>query len=428
MTLLRAPEWELGAHAHTQVAKSKHAARRPTAAEHTRLAPWRPRKPGDWVRFRPAPPWWYSPLVVRRLPPSRQSWALAAAVVVLSSGAAARAVPPTGAAVRTATLSEASWTHHEVIPGERLGDIADRYGVRVGDLQRWNRMEDGAFLRVGRELRVRARSAPPPRARVTHVVRSGDSWNGIAAAYGIDGVRSVRRWNPDVERLRPGQELVLWVEGPEHEPAPEPERAELPRVHVAATATSVGRPDRGRIVGGMQLPPNEALYTIRNPSHAWASSHTITELQRAIAEFRRQTGFAREIVVADISREGGGRFRPHRSHTSGRDVDVRLPLALGVPSGTIPWRARDVDWDVAWDLVKSFVASGQVRYIFLARQRQRELWQAAKRAGATSEEIDEILQYPRHAQTAVVRHSKGHVKHIHVRFECADYETACADL
>ena len=61
------------------------------------------------------------------------------------------------------------------------------------------------------------------------------------------------------------------------------------------------------------------------------------------------------------------------------------------------------------------------------RSRQVPLYRAALRAGASEEEISTFLQYPHGAPKAIVRHSSGHVKHIHVRFLCAEYETQCSD-
>jgi murein endopeptidase len=208
---------------------------------------------------------------------------------------------------------------------------------------------------------------------------------------------------------------------------PEAAEALLPVVHVAGTALSVGSAAHGRLLHGIQLPQNDALYTIRNPENTWGSSHAIEELQLAIAAFRRSYGFERELVIEDMSQHHGGRFPPHHSHRSGRDVDVELPLKVGVPVGTIPRQASLVNWDAAWSLVKSLIATGEVRYIFLSRTRQDKLYEAAQRAGATEQELEEYIQYPHHGLTAYVRHSHGHDKHIHVRFTCAPYESDCSD-
>jgi LysM repeat protein len=198
-------------------------------------------------------------------------------------------------------------------------------------------------------------------------------------------------------------------------------------IGVPKTAFSIGQPARGRLKNGLQLPSNDALYTIRNPEHSWGSSHMIEELQRGLANFRRASGFDRRILIEDMSQHGGGRFGPHKSHRSGRDVDIQLPVRAGLRQDIVPDDMSLVDWDATWAMIKGFVTTGQIKYIFLSRSRQVPLYRAALRAGASEEEISRYLQYPHGAPKAIVRHSSGHVKHIHVRFLCADYETQCSD-
>ena len=60
---------------------------------------------------------------------------------------------------------------------------------------------------------------------------------------------------------------------------------------------------------------------------------------------------------------------------------------------------------------------------------QRRLYKAAKHAGASEEELDMLLQYPRGsaANLGLVRHAPGHEGHIHVRYPCGPAEPECAD-
>jgi LysM repeat protein len=341
-------------------------------------------------------------------------------------------VPPQATLASTSSLVGAKWVKHRVIPGDRVAAIAKRYGVDASDVRRWNKLNEKSILQVGKELRIHTRVEPPVIERVRYRVKRGDSWSRIAQKHDVSVRRLRRQWNPKIKGLQPGQKLVVWVEreaGSEKARGTDADEGgkALPQVAVSKVAESVGRPGRGRIRRAIQLPPNPALYTIRNPAHSWASSHTITHLQKAVADFRERTGFEREIVIADISRKGGGRFRPHHSHTSGRDVDIRLPLAEGVEAGKVPWGPNEVDWDATWEFVRSIAATGQVQYVFLARPRQRLLYRAAKRSGASKEELEQLVQFPRYARTAMVRHSRGHVKHLHVRFTCGESETRCRD-
>lgn len=370
--------------------------------------------------------------------------ALALALGLSARAAPVCALPPAAAALAASTTEAARWVQHRVIPGERLAEIAERYGVAVTKILQWNELQaPKPLLRVGQKLRIWTAATAPERAKQHYTVRQGDSWSKIAKRFDVDQTRLRRDWNPQQAELSPGEQLVVWVDrspegadspvltssvGSVSAPiAPSPPLALLAPLPAGHSGRSVGTPTRGRLLGGVQLPEQSALYTVRNPEHSFGTSLTVATLQSALADFRRDTGFERELVVCDMSRQGGGRFRPHRSHTSGRDVDIRLPLRRGVPDGTIPRAASLVDWDAAWALVKSLVDTGQVRYVFLARQRQRPLYEAARRAGETAESLEALMQYPRRSLAAVVRHSVGHIKHIHVRFRCAADESQCID-
>lgn len=393
---------------------------------------------------------------MRRRSPQSLLLTLALAAAVSGSSTQVRAIPPAAATLAATTAEAARWVQHQVIPGERLAEIAERYGVAVGKILQWNELQaPRPLLRVGQKLRIWTAAAAPERRRQRYTVRAGDSWAKIARRFDVDQQRLRRDWNPKEDALAPGDELVLWVDRAPAEPS-EPDVPTLtatagrsqdstaPKAPLAKTplmtppmvlaplpaghaGRSVGTPTRGRLVGGVQLPPQPALYTIRNPDHSFGSSLAVTSLRSALADFRRDTGFARELLVCDMSKERGGRFRPHRSHTSGRDVDLRLPLRRGVPDGTIPVLASQVDWDATWALVKSLLATGQVRYVFLARPRQKPLYDAARRAGESVQSLEALIQYPRRSLAAVVRHSAGHTKHIHVRFRCAPDESQCVD-
>jgi len=352
------------------------------------------------------------------------------------------AVPPAAAAAASA-LGE-RWIEHRVAPGERIAEIGDYYGVGSSDIIAWNKLDkDRPMIRTGQQLRIMTSAPSQSRERMSYLVRRGDSWATLSKRFAVTISRLRDQWNKGEESLQMGARIVVFrISEPElavpSTTAPSltaiatPVAAVkmpvsvLPMIAPAAGGQSVGRPDRGRIANATQLPINGGLYTVRNPDHSWGSSHAITLLARSIQEFRT-TGFSGEVVIQDMSRKNGGRFRPHRSHQSGRDVDIRLPLRSGLTMGTIPTEAHHVDWDATWALMRAMLATDRVRFIFLSRPRQKQLYEAALRAGATKEELEPLLQFPRHSKTAVIRHSRGHTKHFHVRFSCGPDEPACID-
>lgn len=69
---------------------------------------------------------------------------------------------------------------HTVSAGENLTDIAQRYGLSLTELRRFNKMQPReSVIRVGQSLRL-----APPEAR-EHVVRSGDNLSLIAGRYRV---------------------------------------------------------------------------------------------------------------------------------------------------------------------------------------------------------------------------------------------------
>lgn len=216
----------------------------------------------------------------------------------------------------------------------------------------------------------------------------------------------------------------------------------LPLRLVPFGGISVGEPHRGRLYGGIQLPQNPHVYTVRRPEFAYGSTHAVTHLQIALAKFRHYSRYRGPLIVSDLSGAQGGRHWPHISHQSGRDVDVWLPLRCdrngvtlkGGDLQTAPLidlerfsaaRPNEVDWDASWQLVKALVRTGQVEGIFLARPHHSLLRQAALRDGLKASEADAIIQGEQRTLQPVVRHVRGHDKHLHVRFHCADYESYC---
>lgn len=222
----------------------------------------------------------------------------------------------------------------------------------------------------------------------------------------------------------------------------DPDTSGLPLRLVPFGGISVGEPHRGKLYGGIQLPENPRVYTVRRPEYAYGSTHAVTHLQIALAKFRHYSAYRGPLIVSDLSGVQGGRHWPHISHQSGRDVDVWLPLRCdrkgvtlkGGDLETAPLidlehfsaaRPNEVDWDASWQLVKALVRTGQVEGIFLARPNHTFLRQAALRDGLKAKEADEIIQGEQRTLATMVRHVRGHDKHLHVRFRCADYESYC---
>ncbi|WP_240919343.1 LysM peptidoglycan-binding domain-containing protein [Nonlabens sp. SY33080] len=103
---------------------------------------------------------------------------------------------------------------YRVKSGDYLGKIANKYGVSVSKLKRWNNLRSSK-LRIGQKLYIHPRRpvATIPVSQnntsTTHKVKSGDSFWTIARKYGTS-VRNLKKLNPDkTENLKPGMVLKL---------------------------------------------------------------------------------------------------------------------------------------------------------------------------------------------------------------------------
>jgi murein endopeptidase/LysM repeat protein len=319
---------------------------------------------------------------------------------------------------------------HVLIPGETLDDVARRYQVEVGDLEKWNALKRGAPIpSKKKDLRVITSHTPPPREKLEHVVKRGDTWDKIAAEFGLD-VAELRRMNPRLgDKLDPAKKhkVVAWRDL-DTSPAAALS-AKLAQLRVRAGGISIGKPNRGRLVRGVQLPDRPDLYVRRKPDEAYGSTHTIMQTLVAVTRFRHESGYKGNLVIGAMSRPKGGRFRPHKSHQSGRDVDIRLPL-LASAQGKKHTTAADVDWRATWQLMRAFLDTGQVEYIFLDFNLQKRIYKAARESGVSREQLDLWLEWPvrvknRKNKRVVIRHVEGHTSHMHVRIRCGPKETHC---
>lgn len=295
---------------------------------------------------------------------------------------------------------------HEVVPGEHLGQVAGRYGVRRSDLTKWNASlrKNPDFLKVGQDLRVCPEIAPRERTKIQYTVAEGDSFGEIAGRYGLT-MKELERYQQgkldDPSKLRPGQSLVVWVDG-----------------RVVPGFGGIDD-DKGVLSGGVQLPTGKH-YHVKWQAAAWGTSSTVRAIQSAVADYKRRMPGGPKVHIGDISKRAGGKFPPHVSHQHGRDVDIGYVLTGKHANETRFHSANGNNLDVArtWRLIKAFIDTGTVGYIFMDYRIQKLLFEHAEKHGASEEMLDELFQYPRgRGRThGIIRHWKGHVNHFHVRF------------
>jgi membrane-bound lytic murein transglycosylase D len=117
---------------------------------------------------------------------------------------------------------------YSVKSGDYLGKIANRYGVSVSSIKRWNGLKSND-LRVGQRLTIYPRHAvasapsateskpavkkPLPKGEYkTYVVKEGDSLWLISQKYPQVSVAQLKEWNNiwSTKSLKPGTKLRIY--------------------------------------------------------------------------------------------------------------------------------------------------------------------------------------------------------------------------
>jgi penicillin-insensitive murein DD-endopeptidase len=210
------------------------------------------------------------------------------------------------------------------------------------------------------------------------------------------------------------------------------------------TSVSVGKPSGGRVIDGVRL-PNQGEGFFTRP--VWASRgqrYGTDELIDLLAGVSRRM-IARvkdtRLVIADLSGRGGGPARLwHRSHQSGRDVDllyyVRKDGQAVEPDAMRAFDrngvARDgsgITLDVArtWMLVKDLVTAYEapVQYIFIYEPIAVKLIEHAQLIGEPEPVIAKVRRALKQPGDSAPHHD-----HMHVRIYCSEDDKlyGCRDM
>jgi len=178
---------------------------------------------------------------------------------------------------------------------------------------------------------------------------------------------------------------------------------------------SVGRPNRGALWNGV-LMPDGPLWEVVDPKHSFGTEETIRSIAAAVEAVHGRFPDSPKLYIGQLSSEHGGYLRPHRSHQTGRDVDIGY-YYLGGPRWYVRATAATLDRARTWALVKSFVQDPNVEAMFMDRSVQRLLRDYAEDHGESPAWLVSVFDGKGNAEP-LVRHEWGHLTHLHVRFRC----------
>ena len=326
----------------------------------------------------------------------------------------------TVALVAAASPARATQQTHVVEPGDTLWELAEAHGCTVAQLRAANDMDREDPLVLGRRLVIPdcagPKRAPAPASARVHTVAPGDTLAEIAATHATTttALRELNHLRGSV--IRTGQTLRLPV-------GPWPSK----------TGQSRGPVDAGSLADPDQLGPDPA-YHLRRPERTWATAHLVGHVARAVTAVHA-TGLPRHpLAIGDLSAHDGGPLEGHRTHQSGRDVDLGFYFRSqpkGYPAQFVAASDAKLDADATWALVEELVATadqpGGVVLIYLDYDVQAPLYDAALRDGWTADELRRVFEYPdgRGAEGRIVQHLWNHHDHLHVRVGCPPRDRGC---
>jgi murein endopeptidase len=175
---------------------------------------------------------------------------------------------------------------------------------------------------------------------------------------------------------------------------------------------SVGFTDAGRLINAEQFPMTGGPWVVVDPPKTWATHETIDFLTSVFRAVDKQFPGGPPGRVNHISAKDGGWMRPHRSHQSGRDVDIGF-YYKDMPGARVRDRSRYMDLARNWSFIRNIVATTDVQMILVDRTIQRTLYKYALSQGEDRAWLDTLF----HAGAAsLIKHARHHRDHFHVRF------------
>lgn len=232
----------------------------------------------------------------------------------------------------------------------------------------------------------------------------------------------------DAEPHHPGDhgepelEDVFSTLPPPAEQAPHPfaelSDAELEKILLEEPETlgtaSLGKTSGGALFGAIPMPESE-MWKIVNPRETYGTQETIDYLMHTIHRVNEIFPDTGPLNIGDISRPEGGRFGPHVSHQSGRDVDLGFYY-----QDDSKWYARadasNLDIARTWAFIKITISETDVQAIFVDRSLITLFRDYATAIGEDPVWIEQVFGGPGSSMRPMLLHEDGHQTHLHVRY------------
>ena len=138
---------------------------------------------------------------------------------------------------------------------------------------------------------------------------------------------------------------------------------------------SVGLPHAGELVGGVPMLNGPGRIVTAERWKTWATRNVVRQLDRVLRQWAEEQDGAPPILVGNLSSRHGGPLSPHKTHQSGRDVDLSYVSKWDGHSRVIWQRMNQTNLDAArtWALLKTLKRYADIELIYVDRRIQRLL-------------------------------------------------------
>jgi len=261
------------------------------------------------------------------------------------------------------------------------------------------------------------RQKGPPRYWQTYRVGKGEDLAEIAKTLGVE-VADLKKWNRlRTNQLKAGMRLKFY--GPRLEPQ------------------SVGRPSDGRLIAGVSLDPDgdnqgTGWVIAARREATFGTPETIRAVRKCVAQYRHNFARSRAdpVAIGDLSKRGGGPLPPHKSHQSGRDVDIGFILkkrSQNAMEGALRNATADtLDAEKQWVLTRCFLELPETQVIWMAHPIVAALKEYVQKIYKKRKNLlKKYLSYFPGGARALIQADEDHTSHMHVRFRCPSGDRQC---
>lgn len=204
-------------------------------------------------------------------------------------------------------------------------------------------------------------------------------------------------------------------------------RGEPVSLKIPSPSRSIGTPSQGSLADGRCIGA-EGPGFVHTGNASCGTDETVMLVLFVVGEILRDYPNSAPVVIGALSMPGGGALAPHKSHKSGRDVDIGFFAMDNMHLRTFgDLDPAKIDFEKSLTLLVNLIATGRVQFIFINYSLQPYFMDAAKALGYDQQQLNYLFQYPRGKTTdaGIIRHSEGHFRHAHVRFTCPDSDPEC---